>query len=104
MIGKNKYTARTAEAQSLGEVIKKLLDTYRLNSRYNETYVAAQWEAIVGKSIASRTQKLNIKNKVLYITMNSSAMAQELYLAKTRFIELINEKMGEQVIDDIIFV
>lgn len=99
-----KYTARKASTTSIGEGIQQLLDAYRLRGRYNETYITAMWEQLVGQTIASRTESVEVRDRKLYIRIKSAPLRQELMLAKTKFIEMLNAEMGSHVLDDIIFI
>lgn len=95
---------RKSEPNPLAAVVDRLLDTYKLRGKYNETYVIAQWEALVGTAIANRTTQLYFIEKKLYIQVNSSPLRSELALAKTKFIEMLNREVGYKVVDDIIFI
>lgn len=101
---KKPVTNRRNEPSTLGDVIHRLLDTYKLRGKYNETYILAQWEAIVGPAIAKRTTQLYFSNQTLYIQVNSSPLRSELALAKTKFIEMLNKEMGQVVVHDIVFI
>jgi predicted nucleic acid-binding Zn ribbon protein len=96
--------ARRPEPTSLKDVIDKLINTYKLRGKYNETYIIAQWEALVGTAIANRTTQIYFTDKKLYIQLNSAPLANELLLAKTKFIEMLNKEMGEKVVHDIVFI
>jgi predicted nucleic acid-binding Zn ribbon protein len=86
--------------------IKRLKRTYKIqrDSKFNETYLVAFWERMMGKIIASRTKEIYVKNRVLYLRLESSPLRQELFMAKTKLIDLINKDVGESVIDDVIFL
>jgi Dna[CI] antecedent, DciA len=96
--------ARKAETNQLGVIIEKMIDTYKLRGKYNETYIIAQWELLVGTAIANRTTQLYFTDKKLYIQVNSSPLRNELFLAKTKFINMLNSEIGSQVVEDIIFI
>jgi Dna[CI] antecedent, DciA len=95
---------RKPEPTSLHDVIERLLDTYKLRGKYNETYIVAQWEALVGTAIANRTTQIYFSEKKLYVQLSSAPLRNELLLAKTKFIEMLNNEIGEKVVFDIIFI
>jgi hypothetical protein len=95
---------RKAETNQLGVIIERLIDTYKLRSKYNETYIIAQWELLVGTAIANRTTQLYFAEKKLYIQVNSSPLRNELFLAKTKFIQMLNDEIGSKVVEDIVFI
>jgi hypothetical protein len=88
--------------QTIKEAIDLLLETYNLKERYLETSVAARWEEISGKAIANRTLDVYIKQKKLYLQLSSPILKQEILLSKKKLISLVNEKLGGEVIKDIV--
>ena len=95
---------RNAEVHTLGEIIEEMLNTYRLKGKYNETRLISSWEKIMGKPIASRTLKLFIKDKKLYVKLNSAPLKNELNLSKTKVIDLLHAELGTKVVDEIVFL
>ena len=96
-------TARKTQAQSVGEAFEAFLNAYKLRSRYNETYLVAYWEKLMGTSIAQRTEKLYINRGVLFLGISSAPLRQELVLAKSRIKALLNKEMGSEIITDVVF-
>jgi hypothetical protein len=101
---KKPASARRPEPTSLKDVVDRLLDTYKLRGKYNETYIIAQWEQLVGTAIANRTTQIYFSDKKLYIQLSSAPLRNELLLAKTKFIEMLNNELGEKIVFDIIFI
>jgi hypothetical protein len=95
---------RKADIAPLKDVIDDLLRAYKLKGKYNETHLIASWERIMGTPIATRTASLNIHRKKMYVKLNSAPLKQELSMSKTRIVELLNNDLGEVVIDEIIFL
>lgn len=88
----------------LKEVVDKLLDIYRIRQKYHETAITAHWEEIMGKMIANRTTKVYIKDKKLYLKLDSAVLRSELSMAKHKIIELLNKRSGAAVIQDVVFL
>ena len=98
------YTSRNTKSILLKDAFESFLKVYNLKSKFNETYLVAYWEKIMGASIAKRTEKIYIKNGVLFIRISSAPLSQELLLAKSKLIQLLNAEIGETVISDVIFI
>lgn len=88
---------------SLKEVIEELINTYRLGGKLQETKVINSWEKVVGGIFAKHSQHLSIKNKVLYVTMDSAVLRSELTLSRSKLVEMLNKEVGEKIIEDIVF-
>jgi hypothetical protein len=57
----------------------------------------------MGIAVANRTVDLKIRNRTLYITMDSSVMRDELAHGKTIILHRVNEKAGYEMITDVWF-
>jgi len=88
----------------LKDAIGQMLKSYQLQTRFNETYLEAFWEKMMGKAIASRTNRLYVKDRILYIEIASAPLRNELVIAKNKMIQLINKEMGTEVVDEVIFI
>lgn len=90
------------EFQSVGQAIRDLLNTYRLSNKYDEANIIESWERLVGKPIASRTKKVFIKNKVLFVEFDSPTMRHDFSLHKAEVLEVFKKEFGDGVITEII--
>ena len=95
---------RKAEASSVKTVIEDLLKSYRIKDKFDENKLIANWEQIMGTVIAKRTDKVFVKNKVLYAKINSPSLRNELNIAKQKVMVLIREHVDEGVVKDVKFV
>ncbi len=95
---------KNTNEQTLKEVILQLLKTYKLQDGMNETKLINSWEKIAGNMITKHTENLYIRNKKLYIKLDSPALKHELSFAKTKLIKSLNGAVKKEVIEDIIFL
>jgi predicted nucleic acid-binding Zn ribbon protein len=68
-----------------------------------ELDVIEAWPEMMGIAVANRTKEITIRNKVLYLTMDSSVMRDELSYGKQIIVQRINEKAGFEMIIDVWF-
>lgn len=92
---------RKSNSANMKTLIDKLIRSYGLESKMQELDVMSEWENIVGKMIARHTKDIQIRNKILYITLDSAPLKHELLMSKTRIIELVNEKSGKMLVEDV---
>jgi predicted nucleic acid-binding Zn ribbon protein len=95
---------RYSNEQSIKEVIKEMIDLYHLAPKLNERKLVASWEKVVGKMIAKHTTGVFVKNKTVYIELNSAALRSELSLAKTKLVKSINKEIGSDAVQEIVFL
>ena len=87
----------------LGDLVNKLMKAYRLDGRMKEMDVITAWPEMMGIAVANRTKSISIRNKTLYITMDSSVMRDELSYGKSIIIERVNQQAGCELITDVWF-
>jgi predicted nucleic acid-binding Zn ribbon protein len=90
------------DIQSVGQAIRDMFNAYRLSNKYDEANIIDSWERLVGKPIASRTRKIFIKNKVLFVEFDSPTMRHDFSLHKTEVLDIFRKEFGEGVINEII--
>jgi predicted nucleic acid-binding Zn ribbon protein len=57
---------------------------------------------VVGSMVAKHTIKLSIRNKVLFVNVDSSALRNELIFSKENIISQLNKEVGHTVIVDMV--
>jgi predicted nucleic acid-binding Zn ribbon protein len=88
----------------LKDAIDQMLDKYRIRNRFDQSYVVAHWDKIMGSAIASRTKKVYIKDRTLFLQIESAPLRSELLRAKSKIIELINREMKSSLVDEVVFI
>lgn len=88
---------------NISDVLKEFLQTNNLSKGLNKVQVKDAWFDIMGSGIKSYTQDVVLNNKILIITMTSSIVKQELSFGKQKIIVMLNEALGEKLVEDIVF-
>ena len=94
---------RDTNTESLKDVIDRFLKQNKLDKKYDLQSVVAIWENLLGKLIADKTRELYIHNKTLFVKLESSVIRNELSFAKNKLIKKINQMMGKEIINEIVF-
>lgn len=93
---------RKSNEQSIKDVISEMLSSYQIKDKLAEVDIVQQWEKLMGKLIAKNTQKIYIKDKKLFLYIESSALKQELTYSKSKIIDIINKESGTSLIHEVI--
>ncbi|MBN2639712.1 MAG: DUF721 domain-containing protein [Bacteroidales bacterium] len=88
---------------TLKEVLQELLKVYRIEDKLMEAKLIDSWEKTVGGIFARHTQHLQIKNRILFVSLDSAPLRSELAMARSKLVEMLNREVGKKVIDDIVF-
>lgn len=87
----------------LKDAISAFLKENNLESKLNETRIISAWEPVVGKLISRHTNQMYIKNRVLFVKVDSAALREELSYQHSKLVKKLNHAAGIEVIDDIKF-
>ncbi len=90
------------ETLSLGDVLRKFIKEQHLDIKINETKVLTAVDEVFGKHLSSYITKKSIYQKTLFISVNSSIVRNEMMMMRQQMVKLLNDKVGEDVIKDII--
>jgi predicted nucleic acid-binding Zn ribbon protein len=95
---------RKANDKSLKDAIEQMLNVYKIKRRFDETGVLAAWPELVGKPVANRTKELFIRDKKLFLRIESSVIKNELMMMRAQIMEKINEKANCVLVEEVIFL
>ena len=95
---------RKANDKSLKDAIDQMLNVYKIKRRFDETAVVAAWPELVGKPVANRTKELFIRDKKLFLRIESSVVKNEMVLMRQQIINKINEEAKTVIVEEIIFL
>lgn len=88
--------------QRIDEVLKNLVGGYKHKSKLYKNKLSTTWESLMGTTIAKYTSRISIRNKKLFITIDSAPLKQELSFAKDKIVKLMNEELGEDYINEVV--
>lgn len=89
--------------QSVGDVLRSLLEETALQTRMDELKAADIWGNIVGNNIASLTSRPYVKNGLMSIGVPNASLRNELHMSRSRLCSLINKTLGKEIIKEIRF-
>lgn len=93
---------RRKNTQALGDVIQRYLEALDIDDKLKEVRLIRSWESIVGKMIANKTKKIYIKDKKLFVYLNSSIARNELSMLRDDLVKRLNQQAGGEIIEDIV--
>jgi predicted nucleic acid-binding Zn ribbon protein len=101
----NRYnTGRKKDAAPLEEAFNELLKAYRLKDKFDERLLMQAWPEMMGKTVATRTSGLYIKDKKLFVKITSGPVKSELNMNRTKVLDLIASKFGKGIIEELVIL
>jgi hypothetical protein len=102
--GFNPENKRAKETQTFQEAFAEMLNTYKIRQKFEESNIVTKWEEIMGKTIATRTSKIFIKDKKLFIEISSAPLKQQLLMSKSKILEILNRGHESPIINEVKFL
>lgn len=81
-----------------------MLQAYQLKDKFSEKALITAWERMMGRTISSRTVKLFITEKTLFVELDSAPLKHELNSSKDKIFEILEKEFGSGVVKEIVFL
>lgn len=91
------------KAENIGQLIRQYLRQEGLETPLNEYRMVSAWREVMGEAIAKYTGDLFVKNQVLYVHLKSPALKANLMMTRATLVQRLNDHVGAQVIQNIMF-
>jgi predicted nucleic acid-binding Zn ribbon protein len=91
------------DVEHIGDIIGKVMETYRRRPESELTRIWDLWGAAVGEVVAGNAQPEAFKGKLLLVNVTSSTWIHHMQFVKKDIIDKINHAFGKTVVDDIKF-
>ena len=95
---------RKTNDKSIKEALEQLLHVYKLRRKFDETSLIAAWPELMGSAIANRTKEIYIRDKKLFLRIESSVIKNELLMMRSQILEKMNDKAGARVVEEMILL
>ena len=89
---------KTDSIRSLREAIQAWVKKEHHIDTYDAHRLRCRWPHIAGKSVARRTQKIFVRDQVLYVYVNSGVLRHGLQSSQQPLIARINQAIGRPFI------
>jgi predicted nucleic acid-binding Zn ribbon protein len=89
---------------NIKQAIDQLLDQYKIRKKFDETAVVAAWPEVMGTAIANRTQNVYVRDRRLYVKIESAVVKNELVLMRSQILARLNEHVGQVLVDDLVIL
>ena len=93
---------KRTDSEQVGGVILQYLREFGLETPLNEHRLLQAWDKVLGPAVSRYTKELRIYNQVLFVTISSAALRNELMMRRTELVARLNSEAGAQVITQIV--
>lgn len=93
---------KKTESERVDGVIMQYLREFGLETPLNEHRLIQAWDTVLGPAVSKYTKELRIYNQVLFVTVSSAVIRNELMMRRTELVSRLNSHVGAQVITQIV--
>ena len=86
---------KEGKTKQIDELVDQVLRNMGLEQKFKEHEVCMIWPEVVGQMIASRT-------KSVFVSFTSAVVRNEIMMVKEGLIRALNEKVGKEVVKEMI--
>ena len=93
---------RRDNTNNIGNIIRKLMKSPKLAERMDELDALAIWKDLIGDNLKKYVVSVKIYKGNLHVKLSSSVLRNELSYKKIELKKQINQKLGKEIVSDII--
>jgi predicted nucleic acid-binding Zn ribbon protein len=94
----------TRDDISMKQAVEKWLDVYRLRQKFDVSSIVNAWPEIIGPYIAKRTQNIYVRDKKLFVKVESAVVKHELTIMRRQIVGRVNEYIGQVIVEDMVIL
>ncbi len=94
---------RKKNTELLRDIIGQVLKANHLDKQLYEKRLIDAWPKVLGENIKNYTTGLVIKNRILYVSLSSSVLRNDLFISREEIKNSLNKNVGVEVIKEIVF-
>ncbi len=89
--------------QSIGEILRDFFeDNTELYEKIMEVRISRIWSRLLGPMSNQYTRQLYVRDRILYIYLNSAVLRSELLLSKEHLKASLNKEIGSAYLFDVV--
>lgn len=93
---------RYNEEQKISDVLKAFIQENKLEKGINKVDAKEAWVKLMGNGVNNYTQNVELRNQVLYVSLSSSVLREELSMGKSKIVKMLNEELDQELIKKIV--
>ena len=97
-------TKRENDSLSVKDLMGAFIKENNLSKGMQKLKIEEVWGKLMGQGVVSYTEKVQLQNKTLVVSLSSSVLREELSYGKEKIVKMMNEELGEKLISKIMLV
>lgn len=88
--------------QSVGEILRQYLKITQLDNVVFADRIAELWQETLGEEITRETDRIFLQGGYLFVNLKSPSLKTELMMRRTMIAHRLNEKLGQDIIKNVV--
>ena len=93
---------RRTQTRAIGDILEEFFKRPYVARKIAEGKLPEFWREVVGEHVASLTNEVRLANNILYVSVSSSVVRNDLFYRRDQLAELINGRAGMRIVNAII--
>ncbi|MFM7217861.1 MAG: DUF721 domain-containing protein [Bacteroidota bacterium] len=94
---------RKSTDQPFSSAFKDWLRDAGMDKKFDATALVNAWPALMGPMIARHTREISLRDGVLFVSLDSAPLRQELVQSRERILHMLNEHAGSELVKEVVF-
>lgn len=94
---------RRTKTEKIDSLVTKIMQNIAKQGNNYQYLIIAEWKQMLGVTVRNSTRKIYIKERKLFVHLDSPVIKQEILHLKEKILKHFNKKFPEGQLQDIIF-
>ena len=87
---------------SMADALKEFIYENKLEKGMDKVNAKEAWKKLMGNGVNNYTTGIELENDVLYVSLSSSVLREELGHGRTKIIAMLNEELGKEMVKKLV--
>jgi hypothetical protein len=94
--------SRKDSPQQLSEALDRFISANKLEKGLDKVNAQKAWENIMGTGVNSYTREVRLERGILYVSLSSAVLREELSHGKSKIVSMLNEALGKDLVQKVV--
>ncbi|MGB5819352.1 MAG: DUF721 domain-containing protein [Saonia sp.] len=86
----------------LSDALQEFIKENRLQKGMDKVDAREAWASLMGNGVNNYTTAIELRNDILYVSLSSSVLREELGHGKSKIIRMLNEELGKEIVKKLV--
>ncbi|MRH99090.1 DUF721 domain-containing protein [Kriegella sp. EG-1] len=89
---------RRSEHLNMGQALNEFIKKNKLEKGMEKVEARDAWVKLMGNGVNNYTTSVEYKDHILYVSLSSSVLRDELSMGKSKIVTMLNEELGKDLV------